>query len=70
MGYMRGAVMKVGQTLTNFPDIVPRQFVEMLDRLFFEAQEEVKATGILGRAVCQDLPRQFGESDPVVACRD
>ena len=24
MGYLRGAVMKVGQTLANFPDIVPR----------------------------------------------
>jgi predicted unusual protein kinase regulating ubiquinone biosynthesis (AarF/ABC1/UbiB family) len=37
MGYMRGAVMKVGQTLANFPDIVPHQFVETLDRLYFDA---------------------------------
>jgi predicted unusual protein kinase regulating ubiquinone biosynthesis (AarF/ABC1/UbiB family) len=37
MGYMRGAVMKVGQTLANFPDIVPSQFVDTLDRLYFEA---------------------------------
>jgi predicted unusual protein kinase regulating ubiquinone biosynthesis (AarF/ABC1/UbiB family) len=37
MGYLRGAVMKVGQTLANFPDIVPEQFVQMLGRLHFEA---------------------------------
>jgi predicted unusual protein kinase regulating ubiquinone biosynthesis (AarF/ABC1/UbiB family) len=34
---MRGAVMKVGQTLANFPDIVPREFVETLERLHFDA---------------------------------
>src|SRR5262249_662497 len=27
MSYLRGAVMKVGQTLANYPDIVPREFV-------------------------------------------
>ncbi len=37
MGYMRGAVMKAGQTLANFPDMVPHQFVETLDRLYFDA---------------------------------
>jgi predicted unusual protein kinase regulating ubiquinone biosynthesis (AarF/ABC1/UbiB family) len=37
MGYLRGAVMKVGQTLANFPDIVPRELVETLDRLYFDA---------------------------------
>ena len=37
MGYLRGAVMKVGQTLANFPDIVPRQFVETLDQLHYNA---------------------------------
>jgi predicted unusual protein kinase regulating ubiquinone biosynthesis (AarF/ABC1/UbiB family) len=37
MGYLRGAVMKVGQTLANFPDIVPRAFVETLQRLHFDA---------------------------------
>jgi predicted unusual protein kinase regulating ubiquinone biosynthesis (AarF/ABC1/UbiB family) len=29
--------MKVGQTLANFPDIVPRQFVETLDQLHYSA---------------------------------
>jgi predicted unusual protein kinase regulating ubiquinone biosynthesis (AarF/ABC1/UbiB family) len=37
MGYLRGAVMKVGQTLASFPDIVPREFVQTLDRLYFDA---------------------------------
>jgi predicted unusual protein kinase regulating ubiquinone biosynthesis (AarF/ABC1/UbiB family) len=37
MSYLRGAIMKVGQTLANFPDIVPREFVETLDRLYYEA---------------------------------
>jgi predicted unusual protein kinase regulating ubiquinone biosynthesis (AarF/ABC1/UbiB family) len=37
MGYLRGAVMKVGQTLASFPDIVPREFVETLDRLYYDA---------------------------------
>ncbi|HEY7329782.1 MAG TPA: AarF/ABC1/UbiB kinase family protein [Gemmataceae bacterium] len=37
MSYLRGAVMKVGQTLANFPDIVPQAFVETLERLHYEA---------------------------------
>jgi aarF domain-containing kinase len=37
MTYLRGAMMKVGQTLANFPDIVPREFVETLDQFHFEA---------------------------------
>jgi predicted unusual protein kinase regulating ubiquinone biosynthesis (AarF/ABC1/UbiB family) len=37
MGYLRGAVMKIGQTLANFPDILPREFVETLQRLHFDA---------------------------------
>ena len=37
LGYLRGAIMKLGQTFGNFPDIVPAQFAEMLDRLHFEA---------------------------------
>ena len=37
MGYLRGAVMKVGQTLASFPDVVPREFVETLESLHFEA---------------------------------
>src|SRR6478736_620697 len=37
MSYLRGAVMKVGQTLASFPDIVPRQFVETLEQLHYSA---------------------------------
>jgi aarF domain-containing kinase len=37
MGYLRGAVMKVGQTLANFPDIVPREFIETLEQLHYDA---------------------------------
>jgi predicted unusual protein kinase regulating ubiquinone biosynthesis (AarF/ABC1/UbiB family) len=37
MGYLRGAVMKVGQTLASFPDIVPREFVQTLEQLHFDA---------------------------------
>ena len=37
MGYLRGAVMKIGQTLANFPDIAPREFVETLQELHFDA---------------------------------
>jgi predicted unusual protein kinase regulating ubiquinone biosynthesis (AarF/ABC1/UbiB family) len=37
MSYLRGAVTKVGQTLASFPDIVPREFVETLDRLYYQA---------------------------------
>ena len=37
MSYLRGAVMKVGQTLANFPDIAPQAFIDTLDRLHFDA---------------------------------
>jgi aarF domain-containing kinase len=37
MSYLRGAAMKVGQTLANFPDIVPREFVETFEKLHFTA---------------------------------
>ena len=37
MSYLRGAAMKVGQTLANFPDIVPSEFVEALEALHYTA---------------------------------
>ncbi len=37
MSFMRGAAMKAGQMLANFPDIVPQAFVETLERLHFDA---------------------------------
>ncbi len=37
MGYLRGAAIKLGQALANFPGLVPDQIVETLERLHFEA---------------------------------
>ncbi len=37
MTYLRGVVMKVGQTLANYPDIAAPEFVETLERLHFDA---------------------------------
>ncbi len=37
MSYMRGAIMKVGQTLAQWPSVVPAQFIEALGKLHFEA---------------------------------
>jgi aarF domain-containing kinase len=36
MSYLRGAVMKVGQTLANFPDVAPREIVETLEKLHYD----------------------------------
>jgi aarF domain-containing kinase len=37
MGYLRGATLKAGQFLASFPDVVPEQFIETLDRLHSDA---------------------------------
>lgn len=37
MGYLRGAIMKVGQALAQYPKIVPEQYVDVLSSLHFEA---------------------------------
>ena len=37
MTYLRGAIMKVGQTLASYPDILPAQFIEALETLHFQA---------------------------------
>lgn len=37
MSYLRGTVMKIGQTLASYPSLVPEQFVDMLGALHFEA---------------------------------
>ncbi len=37
MSYMRGAVMKVGQMLAHFPDMAPKEFVDTLEQLHFNA---------------------------------
>lgn len=38
MDYLRGAVMKVGQTLANYPDIVPDEVVQTLESLHANAR--------------------------------
>ena len=37
MGYLRGAVMKVGQVLAHWPDVLPEAFCEVLGRLHSSA---------------------------------
>lgn len=37
MGYMRGAVMKVGQMLATLPEVAPEEFADVLSALHFEA---------------------------------
>jgi aarF domain-containing kinase len=37
MGYLRGAVMKVGQTLANLPSVVPDEIANTLDALHYQA---------------------------------
>jgi predicted unusual protein kinase regulating ubiquinone biosynthesis (AarF/ABC1/UbiB family) len=37
MGYLRGAVMKVGQMLASYPGLVPDQFADLLATLHFQA---------------------------------
>lgn len=37
MGYLRGAVMKLGQAAANFPNLVPDEFTDTLSKLHFEA---------------------------------
>jgi aarF domain-containing kinase len=37
MSYLKGAAIKVGQTLANFPHMLPIEFVETLERLHFDA---------------------------------
>lgn len=37
MGYLRGAIMKIGQAMANYPHIVPDEYVELLSHLHFEA---------------------------------
>ena len=37
MGYLRGAIMKIGQALAMFPQLVPEEFTDLLASLHFEA---------------------------------
>ncbi len=37
MTYLRGAVMKLGQMLATLPNVAPKEFIEALDCLYFQA---------------------------------
>ncbi len=37
MGYLRGAIMKVGQMIANYPNVAPQEFADVLGRLQFQA---------------------------------
>ncbi len=37
MGYLRGAIMKIGQTLASYPRVLPDELVETLEALHFQA---------------------------------
>lgn len=37
MGYLRGAIMKVGQMMGNLPTVLPQEFADVLGALHFEA---------------------------------
>ena len=37
MGYLKGAVMKVGQLVSCYPDLVPEELLDTLSKLHFEA---------------------------------
>jgi aarF domain-containing kinase len=37
MGYLRGAIMKSGQMLANFPQLMPQELIEVFESLQFEA---------------------------------
>lgn len=53
MSYLRGAVMKAGQTLANFPVIAPAEFVETLDKLYYDAPP--MHWSLLREMVCNEL---------------
>jgi hypothetical protein len=66
MGYLRGAAIKVGQTLANLPEVVPDQIVQTLERLHFEAPP--MHFSLLREQVCNELGREpeeaFASFDP------
>ena len=37
MGYLRGAVMKLGQVIAHWPHVVPNSFADVLSRLYMDA---------------------------------
>jgi predicted unusual protein kinase regulating ubiquinone biosynthesis (AarF/ABC1/UbiB family) len=44
MGYLRGAVVKLGQLLTCFPESIPEEFIDALSNLQFQEQQRTTAS--------------------------
>lgn len=67
MGYMRGMIMKIGQTLANYPNLVPADFARTLGQLHFDAPPMHFA--LLREQVRNELGRDpedaFAEFEPV-----
>ena len=66
MSYLRGATMKVGQMLANFPDIAPRALVEALERLHYDAppMHWSLLTELVHNEFGQDPDDRFASFDP------
>jgi predicted unusual protein kinase regulating ubiquinone biosynthesis (AarF/ABC1/UbiB family) len=62
MGYLRGAAMKIGQTIANLPGVVPDEIVAALEQLHFQAPPMHFA--LLREHVCNELG---GEPEEVFA---
>lgn len=65
MGYLRGAVMKLGQVLAHWPDVLPGAFVDVLGRLHSEAppMHFALVREVLQSELGDDPRRVFAEFD-------
>jgi predicted unusual protein kinase regulating ubiquinone biosynthesis (AarF/ABC1/UbiB family) len=59
MVYLRGAVMKVGQALATYPNLVPDEIAATLARLHFDAPPMHFA--LVREQLCNELDRELGE---------
>jgi aarF domain-containing kinase len=59
MIYLRGAVMKVGQALATYPNLVPEEIATTLARLHFDAPPMHFA--LVREYLCNELDRDLGE---------
>jgi predicted unusual protein kinase regulating ubiquinone biosynthesis (AarF/ABC1/UbiB family) len=60
MSYLRGAMMKVGQMLANYPHVMPDEFIDTLSRLHFDAPPMHYA--LLREHLAQELGRDPEEA--------
>ena len=57
MSYLRGAILKVGQMIANYPWVAPEAFADVLGRLHFEAPP-------MHSRCCANSPRPNGGRNP------